>query len=141
MKCQTKYCRKQAAPSRKVCLACNSRLFRERHPMKYCYLALKHNAKRRKKEFTISFEYFQQFCYETNYIAGKGRSKLSYSIDRIDETKGYVPGNIQVLPVGVNKQKHLHYEYQTKSARITTEVKDRRKSDEWDTGLDAESEW
>ena len=32
----------------------------------------------------------------------KGRSKTKASIDRKDETKGYVPGNIRILTVSQN---------------------------------------
>lgn len=43
--------------------------------------------------FTISFEYFKQFCYETNYMWGKGRTKNAFSVDRIIEELGYIEGN------------------------------------------------
>ena len=67
------------------------------------------NAKRRGKEFTITLEEFTQFCKETNYIAGAGRSSASYHIDRIDETKGYSIDNIQTLTNAENSKKYLKY--------------------------------
>lgn len=126
--CETKYCRKQALKGRKICGACKTRRYRENNPMMASYMNLRANAKRRGKEFTITFEDFRQFCYETDYIQGKGRTKDCYSVDRKDETKGYVPGNLQRLTVGQNKKKHLEYDYQTKYATVTTVG---QRSEEW----------
>jgi hypothetical protein len=67
-------------------------------------------------------EQFKQFCQETNYIAGKGRTLLSYSIDRIDNTKGYTIDNIRVITVTENSRKGtkvLHYDYITKFATVS----------------------
>lgn len=88
--------------------------------MKDSFLNLRSNAKRRRKIFTISFEYFKQFCYDTNYMWKKGRTKKSYSVDRIVEELGYIEGNIQALEVGKNKKKHLEYDWQTKQARVVS---------------------
>lgn len=82
--------------------------------MKAAFQTLRYNAHRRGKPFTITFEYFTQFCYETNYMAGKGRSSLSYSVDCIINSLGYIPGNIQMLPKGQNASKGtktLIYDY------------------------------
>jgi hypothetical protein len=91
--------------------------------MRYAYDVLKMNAKRRKKPFTITFEYFEKFCIETNYIAGKGRSRKSYSVDRIRNELGYVPGNLRVLTLEDNARKAtrktiLSYDWETKFASI-----------------------
>jgi hypothetical protein len=89
--------------------------------MRSAYAALKHNAKRRHKQFTISFECFKQFCFETNYMAGKGRTKKSYSVDRIKEELGYVEGNLQVLTVSDNSRKRhkvLNYDWESGQAIV-----------------------
>lgn len=89
--------------------------------MKASYQTLKYNATRRNKVFTITFEYFEKFCYETNYMAGKGRSKSSYSIDRIKNELGYIPGNIQKLTVPENsrkKNKVLVYDWELGTATV-----------------------
>lgn len=127
--CVTNGCKNRCKQYGTVCSSCASRVYRQNHPVRYAYNTLKTNAKRRGKEFTITFEYFQQFCYETNYIAGKGRSKISYSVDRIDESKGYVPGNLQVLSLSENIKKYLKYDFQNKTAIVEKQIKNEK--DEW----------
>lgn len=73
--------------------------------MRYAYSVLKNNARRRGKEFTLTMQEFVDFCEETGYMEGKGSSRLSLSVDRIDHNKGYVAGNIQVLSLSENGAK------------------------------------
>lgn len=85
------------------------------------YKNLRDNAKRRGKVFTLTFDQFSEFCYRTNYMAGRGRTKESYSIDRIDNNKGYTADNIRVLTVSENARKHtkvLNYDWQTQTATV-----------------------
>jgi hypothetical protein len=79
--------------------------WRDANPMKYCYITLRDNSKRRGKVFTISFEYFKRFCYRTKYIQNKGRHRENYSIDRINNELGYIPGNIKCVTVALNSAK------------------------------------
>lgn len=82
--------------------------------MKAAYQTKRHNARRKGKPFTITFEEFEQFCYKYNYMAGRGRSKESYGIDCIDPRLGYVTGNIQALTNSENARKGnkiLVYDY------------------------------
>lgn len=103
-------------------------MWREKNPMKAAFQTLRHNSTRRHIFFDLTFEEFKQFCYETNYMAGKGRSSKSYSIDRRIEGKkpGYTFDNIQMLPKGINsekeaarrKKKTLIYDWETKTATV-----------------------
>lgn len=87
-----------------------SKCQRLKNPEKYAYQTLKDNAKRRKKNFELSFEDFKIFCIETNYIAKKGRRKDTLHIDRIKEQEGYTKENIQALTNSQNVRKYLkHY--------------------------------
>lgn len=79
--------------------------------MKYAYQTLKDNAKRRGKEFTISFEYFTEWAIEHDYLKGKGKTSTSSTVDRIIEDLGYVEGNLQRLENGQNVRKSLQYRY------------------------------
>ncbi len=82
---------------------------------------LRRNATRRKKEFTITLEFFREFCYATNYIQKKGRSGDAYTIDRIDNDKGYTSDNIRILSAFDNNSKHhrkLVYDWRTGYAAV-----------------------
>lgn len=79
--------------------------WRRNNPEKYCYLTLKGNAKRRGKEFTITFEYFLEVIGETDYLSLKGKTKTSLSIDRKDNNFGYVTGNLRIITLSQNSIK------------------------------------
>lgn len=77
--------------------------------MKIAYYSLKYHAIERKKEFSLTFEQFEQFCIKTNYLNKKGIKKNSYHIDRIDESKGYHIDNIQLLTNSDNIRKYIKF--------------------------------
>ena len=84
-------------------------------------MTLRDNSKRRGKYNDLTFEEFKDFCYEYDYISGKGKTKTSYSIDCIDEKKGYTRTNIRVLSLRNNslkRWKKLEYDWETKSVAI-----------------------
>lgn len=118
-KCCTPYCRNRTQYNK--CSTCSSREWRKQNPMRASYLNLKSNSKRRGKDFTLTYEEFTEFCRETKYIQGKGKSLDSYTIDRIDNDKGYTIDNIQVLTFADNRSKgtkSLSYDWETKWARV-----------------------
>lgn len=101
--------------------------WREKNKLRYCWQTLKDNSKRRKIPFDITLEEFEQFCIKTDYLIGKGRTKDSYSIDRIDSSKGYTINNIQKLTVSENSQKArkiLHYDWSNKEGYVTNNLKE-----------------
>lgn len=101
--------------------------------MKAAYDNLKWNAWRRGKPFTITFAYFQKFCFKTDYIAGKGRSKESYSVDCKIAIKGYVPGNLQCLTLSDNAKKGvkkmLVYDWEHKQGFVIQKLADTNNPD------------
>lgn len=105
--CPAYRCKKAKANKKKFCHRHHAVNQKENNLVGYTYNILKQNAKTRKKVFTISLVYFKQWCHETNYLALKGRAKNKASIDRIIHTKGYEPGNLQILTVSKNVLKHL----------------------------------
>jgi ribosomal protein L24 len=118
--CTIKGCRKDKEHGRDICGMHHTRQVRKNNPIRASFVALKSNAKRRGHSFSLTIEEFTQFCYETNYIAGKGRSKKSFSIDRIDPAKGYHLDNLQMLTVSENSKKsnRLVYDLRTHTATV-----------------------
>jgi hypothetical protein len=45
---------------------------------------------------------------QMTHITGKGRVPTNISIDRIDSSKGYVPGNVQLVCAIINCMKNEH---------------------------------
>ena len=120
-KCATPRCRNQRVKGKTLCHTCRSRKYRQSNPVKAAYDALKHNARRRGKTFSLTLDEFKKFCRKTKYIAGKGRAKDHYSIDRIDNNRWYEIGNIRVLTNQENAakgKKLLMYDWQTKYATV-----------------------
>lgn len=64
--------------------------------------------------------FFRQFCIDTDYMLNKGTSKHSYTIDRIDNNKGYTPDNIRVLPNVENARKNNKCIYDHVNGGFTT---------------------
>lgn len=83
---------------------------KERNPYPYLFAALRANAKRRNKPFNLSFSEFKFWCKETGYHHKCGRSPGMYQVDRIDITKGYELGNIQIMEGLENVRKYHAYE-------------------------------
>lgn len=118
IKCKTKFCRNVVKRSG-FCSTCRSKKCREKNRMRYAYVTLRNNAKRRNIVFEISFEYFKRFCYRTKYIQNKGITHDSYSIDRIKNNLGYIERNIRCLTVSQNSKKGtkiLSYDWRNKTA-------------------------
>lgn len=98
-----------------------SRNCRNNNPAKYAYSNLKTNSKRRNILFELSFEQFLIFCRETRYLQGVGKTKDSFSIDRIDPRQGYHILNICILPLSENSSKGkklLVYDWMNKYAKV-----------------------
>ncbi len=102
--CSSRYCMNKT--TRTLCGSCASKKSRLADPVRYSYNNLKHRAKERNKEFTLTLDEFRKFCHETLYIQGKGKTVGSYNIDRIDNDKGYTIDNIQVMEKVKNIKKY-----------------------------------
>lgn len=91
------------------------RKYRLKNPHRYVYLNSKHNAKKRNIEFTLSYEDFLEEISGTLYILHRGIKPYNLTLDRKDETKGYVKGNIQVIPNKDNLKKRQDFYRQLNS--------------------------
>lgn len=117
-KCKSNKCKNKAIKNRTICHKCTTRRYAEKHPVRYAYKVLKNNAKRRKKEFDLTFEQFEQFVIKTGYMSGKGIYKESLHIDRIEQTKGYTVDNLQILTNSNNIKKYLRWNHDRKGKPI-----------------------
>lgn len=73
--------------------------------MQNAFARLRDHAAERGIEFTISFEEFERFATETNYVTRTGNERESLTVDRKDNLKGYIPGNIRALTRAENTAK------------------------------------
>lgn len=89
--------------------------------MRAAFLNLRGNAKRRGKVFDLTFDQFKSFAIEVDLLHKRGRTSKSYTVDRIDNEKGYTVGNLQMLTYGENSRKGMRkiaYDYETKFGYI-----------------------
>ena len=103
--CTAKYCGKPPVGRDRLCAKHRKRLQKINNPLSYTFNALKNNAKRRNKKFTLSLEEFKEFCEETNYLELKGQSPKDMTIDRINHRLGYSKDNIQIMSLSENSTK------------------------------------
>lgn len=129
-KCATKYCRNKAAVGRTLCHKCKQRRFRESHPKKAAYANLKAKAIYRKIKFTLTLEQFEKIAEGTEAFDKEGNRNGDYHFDRIDATRGYEVGNVQVLHSSENISKgnkertqeyYIYKYYERKYGRIEAE--------------------
>lgn len=87
------------------------RAWRRDNPQLTLYRSAKNRAKRNSLEFSITKEdiIIPEKCpiLEIPFVPGvRGEYKYSYSLDRIDNSKGYIPGNVRVISALANHMKN-----------------------------------
>lgn len=87
------------------------RAWRRDNPKLHLFRSAKTRAKRKGIEFTITHEdvVIPEYCpiLGCSFIAGtKGDYKYSYSLDRVENSKGYVKGNVRVISALANHMKN-----------------------------------
>lgn len=128
-KCVIHGCGKKYIKYRYLCFHHRTQEYKRRNPLRYAYTNLRSNAKRRGKEFFISFDYFKDFCIKTKILLGRGIKADSYHIDRINEDKGYIEGNLQVLTNIENLKKYREYDYMTNKGTTSIRLNNNDYSD------------
>jgi len=111
MKCSNENCQLEGGIRTGLCRRHRVEKWRRDNPVRYAYTNLKDNAKRRGKEFSISFEYFVNWCASYEYIQRKGKSKSGFTVDRIDNDLGYVEGNLQCISNEENVKKYCKFRW------------------------------
>jgi hypothetical protein len=87
--------------------------YMEKNPIKALVRAAKNRARKKGIPCTIKAEdlYLPEYCpvlgikLKSNWGTGPGGKADSYSLDRIDPTKGYIPGNVQIMSHRANSMK------------------------------------
>lgn len=112
-KCITDKCKRSREGNNATCRSCRYKKEKDNDLVAWSYRTLKANAKRRGKDFTLTLDQFREFCFETELMTNRGRKSLSFTVDRIENNKGYHIDNIQVLTLKDNlrKEKILQYDY------------------------------
>lgn len=103
--CAVRYCRKRREKHRRICRRCRERLYVINNPVTVAYRRLKNHAKERGISFSLTFLEFEEFCLMTGYLDMKGREKMSFSVDRVNNQYGYSADNIQVMTLSDNSRK------------------------------------
>lgn len=112
--CRCKQCK---AIQRKHRLLLNNQLKDVYELLDHRYLGLVERAKKRGLAVNINKEYLHELWDAQNgkcaisgidmtYISNCGRIPTNVSVDRIDSSKGYIKGNIQLVCMAVNQMKN-----------------------------------
>ncbi len=103
--CISRNCSKRKVKGRTLCHMHRMRRVRETNPIQYVFNNLRCNAKRRGKEFNLTLREFRNWIATTDYMKRRGKTADSLSIDRIDNSKGYKIGNLQIVTLSYNSRK------------------------------------
>ena len=106
-KCRTKYCRGLVIPETShspYCSKCRSARWKQSHPLKYSFKALRSRAKERGHSFDLTFDEYREFAERTGYGLLKGKEAHSLSINRIRSEEGYHKDNIEALTLSMNSR-------------------------------------
>lgn len=108
--CWVRCCGRKRKSDRCMCHMHYQRRWRALNPETNDFNNLKTHAKARKIEFTITIDYWlgltDAYCFYK-----KNDDNLVLSIDRVDPTKGYEPGNLRVVSLAVNGHKGQRERY------------------------------
>lgn len=91
---------------------CQTRNFRNTKPLDNRFIHWKSAAKQKGMEFSITMDdlaWPDKCMYldlELDYSSGKDKHDATASLDRIDSSKGYVPGNVQIISNLANRMKN-----------------------------------
>ena len=99
-KCIVFRCTNTPRKQRRVCCSCMKKEWRRKNPKMDSFAHIKFHAKERGIIFTLTFEEFVKLTEECDF----GKRRL-FHIDRIDASRGYETGNVQILTVSENVAK------------------------------------
>lgn len=107
--CSVFHCRRVVASGTggRACSHCKMTRWRINNPEQTAYCNVRDRARRKKIPFLITLEEFVEFLHVAGdgYLEGRGKYVGCLHLDRIDPTKGYEVGNLQVLSAEENSRK------------------------------------
>lgn len=103
-------CRKPAAKGRRMCSRCHMRQWRTTRPLQAAFATLRDHARARGIEFTITLPEFRKFVLQSGYLTRRGNAGACLTVDRVDNLRGYVPGNLQPLTRSENSVKRAKFD-------------------------------
>lgn len=106
-KCVIAHCKNNSHRKDRFCCKHRREYQKLNNPLRYWFDVLRQNAKRRKKDFTLTIEEFKIFCDNTGYLELKGKNAGGYTIDRRKDSIGYTFENIFVLTNSQNSRKRF----------------------------------
>lgn len=108
--CLTPFCRGKVNKKKEhspYCTGCRREMWREKNPLKYSFGNLRRRAKQRGKDFSLTFEQYREFAIKTDYARLKGKTSLSLSINRKDNSQGYHHWNIEAITLSSNSRRQF----------------------------------
>lgn len=78
------------------------RRWRANHPYHAQFNWLRRSAQKRDIAFRLTYDQFVSWAMSCDYLAKVGKTAGCYHCDRIDASRGYEVGNLQLLPVAVS---------------------------------------
>jgi hypothetical protein len=124
--CLTDFCRRTVDKKKEhspFCWKCRFRIRKEKNPLRYFWSSMRRTAKKRGKLFALPFEDYKRLAEKANYAELKGKSSMSLSIDRVENSLGYWPWNVQCITIRQNSRKEYVNYYQNQLGIVPEEVR------------------
>jgi len=107
--CWVRGCQRKSKSDRCLCHMHEMRRWRAKNKRSADFCTLRDHAKARKIEFTITQDYWAGLTDAFGFY--KAKEGVALSIDRVDPTRGYIPGNLRVVELSINVSKGNREKY------------------------------
>jgi len=103
--CCVRFCRSRRAGRHRLCNGHRMAKWRAENPINSQFNTLRDSARKRRIEFSLTFEQFKSLCEATNYHEQAGCEAHCLQVDRINAAKGYSIDNVEVITCSENTAK------------------------------------
>lgn len=115
-------CGRISAKGRKECETCKFQRFKAKNEIIIIYYNLKNSARKRSLKFNLTKEWFVKFVTNSPLLTIRGRSAEAFTIDRVDNDKGYVMGNLEIITKSANSKKYWELYRQLTKGTVLEEL-------------------